>query len=124
MTAAELGITAREDSAGSPWVILGTIDGRAFYMRERWAEYDIVIAPDDNPGAQPWEAPAAAPTIIVRSGLLADLQPTSLSYRHALTFIVGEVRSYVRRQRCDHPCAPGDRYCRACGSALVDPAIR
>ena len=118
--AANLAVDAREDSAGAPWVILGTVDGRGFYMRERWGAYDIVIAPDDAPGVQPWDAPAETRTIAIRSGHLGELQPNGLNYRDALTLIVRSVRSYLRRRACTHPSAPGDRYCRACGSALID----
>lgn len=121
--ATDLGVEALEDGPGAPWVIVGTVDGHGFYMRERWDTYEIVVAPADDPAIQPWGAPIETPTTVVRSGTISDLLPGgSVSYRHVLTFIVGEIRTYLRRRTCEHPSAPRDRYCPACGSPLVDPA--
>lgn len=121
--AAALGVEAVEDGPGAPWVIVGTVDGHGFYMRERWDTYDIVVAPDDDPTIQPWGAPIETPTTVIRSGTISDLLPgASMSYRHVLAFVVGEIRTYLRRRTCEHPSARGDRFCRACGSPLVDPA--
>ncbi|MBB2924094.1 hypothetical protein [Cellulomonas cellasea] len=121
--AAELDAVAVEESPGAPWAITGAVDGRAFYMRERWDQYEVVIAPDSDPALQPWSAPIETPTIVVRSGVITDLQSrAAIDYRTAMTVIVGEVRAYLRRMTCSHPSQPGDAYCRMRGRALVDPA--
>ena len=44
-----LGASAWEESWPAPWVIRGTVDGRAFYLRERSNTYRVLIAPDEGP---------------------------------------------------------------------------
>lgn len=120
--AAELGVEVREEIPAAPWVLTGAVDGRAFYMRERWDTYDIVIAHDDNPTVQPWSDPDTA-GITIRSGDSRDLYVgTPPDYGVALRFIVGAIREHLARTTCPHPARAGDRYCPRCGAPLTDPA--
>lgn len=120
--AADLGVEIREAVPGAPWVLTGLVDGRAFYLRERWDLYDIVIAPDQTPSAQPWNEPDLA-GITIHSGDSGDLYVgTPPDYRVAVRFVVAVIREHLARAACPHPARPGDRYCPGCGAPLTDPA--
>lgn len=122
--AAALGIEVREESAAAPWVVVGTVDGHRFYLRERWDSYTIVLAPEGDPDLDPWAAPADAPTVLVRSGDASELYAAGrVDYARSLTLVAGEIRTYRRRVTCPHAHAPGDRYCPACGVPLKDRAL-
>ncbi|GAA3817072.1 hypothetical protein CSO01_36710 [Cellulomonas soli] len=119
--AADLGIEAREDNLYAPWVIVGRVDGRGFRMRERSDRYAIVIAPDDSPTIDPWNAPDGTQTITVRTGDASDLGNVGPpDYRLALTVITETIRTFLRQRTCPHPHADGDWYCPRCGLTLVD----
>jgi hypothetical protein len=121
--AAELGVEAVERVPAAPWVISGFVDGRAFYMRERWDVYSIVIAPDDRPGLDVWSM-ADEPGVVVREGPVTDLVSHGgrVDYRVALPFVVAAVRADLRRRTCPHPARPGDDFCPRCGSPVVPVA--
>jgi hypothetical protein len=121
--AAELDIEASEEVPGAPWVITGRVDGRRYYLRERWDTYTVVIAPADQPDLDPWGAPGGARLVVVRSGDSADLSTgRSVNYRRTLRLIASVVRSQLRREACTHPHADVDRFCPACGVPLRDEA--
>lgn len=120
--AERLGVEATEVGLFAPWVIVGTLDGRAFSMRERWEAYEILVAPDDNPLLNPWGAPQGTEVILVASGTIDDLYIGAPDYDRALTFIVAAIRSFLRRRTCTHDL--GGRYCPRCGTALIDPELR
>lgn len=117
--AGELGVEAAEEVPAAPWVITGVVDGRGFYMRERWDAYSIVIAPDDRPGLDVWSA-IGEPGLLVHEGTVSDLLDPGgqIDYRVALPFVVDVIRSELRRRTCPHPSGPGDQFCPRCGSAL------
>jgi hypothetical protein len=118
--AAELQIEATEESPGAPWVIVGRVDGRRFYLRERWEAYDISISPPDDPDLDPWRSDRGT---LVRSGVAGDLLTAGrVDYRRALRVIAEAVRTQLRRETCAHPHADRDRYCPACGLPLLDAA--
>lgn len=120
--AAELHIQAREELPLGPWVIVGTVDGRGFYLRERSDQYAIVIAADNTPTLDPWTADPQN-TITIRTGTSDDLYDAAgTDYRKALHHVAAAVRTYLRQSTCAHPHKTDDRYCSACGLALVDPA--
>ncbi|AEE47092.1 hypothetical protein [Cellulomonas fimi] len=109
--------------AAAPWVLVDAVNGRRFALRERWGEYTLAIAPDDDPDLNPWGAPTESATITVASGTDDDLYGgTPPDYSKTATFIAATVRTYLRRQACTHPHNYGDRYCPACGWPLVDEA--
>lgn len=116
----ELGVEASETVPAAPWVITGRVDGRRFYMRERWDVYSIVIAPDDQPDLDVWASDV--PGVTVQEGSIGDLvEPGGvIDYRVALPFIVGVIRVELRRRTCPHPRLPVDRFCSRCGTPLVD----
>ncbi|WP_019135760.1 hypothetical protein [Cellulomonas massiliensis] len=121
-TAAELGVDAHEEVIAAPWVLTGTVDGVAWYMRERWDTYAIAISSGEDPSIQPWGA-RGVQTTTIREGDANDLyQGTPPDYGHALRFIVGVIREHLTRASCEHPHRDGDRYCPRCGVALTDPA--
>jgi len=121
--AERLGVEVREEVIAAPWVLLGAVDGRRFALRERWGEYTLTIAPDDEPDVDPWGAPTDAAVIVIAAGTEDDLYfGTPPDYGKAVTFIVATIRTYLRRRSCTHPHSPGDRYCPACGTPLVDEA--
>ncbi|WP_421735709.1 hypothetical protein [Cellulomonas sp.] len=121
--ATELGVDAHEEVPGAPWVVVGTTDGTAWYVRERWDTYAIVVSTGPDPSVQPWGGPDGVETETIRTGTSEDLyQGTPPDYRVALRFIVATVREYLDGTTCTHPARPGDRYCPRCGNLLVDPA--
>jgi hypothetical protein len=119
--AAELGVQVRVAVDWAPFVLAGTVDGRGFYLRERHGLWRVTIAPDDDPGIDPWASDPSVPILDVADGdadrLLVD---GGFSVVRALDVAVGEVRSYLRQRECGHGrVQPGDRFCPACGAALV-----
>ncbi len=123
--AAELEIEVSEEIPGAPWVLVGRIDGRRFYLRERWESYTIVIAPVEAPDFDPWSADADGAAVVVRSGDASDLYVAGrVDYRRALRVIAGAVRSHLLRENCAHVrAAPQDRFCSACGTLLTDLSL-
>gem|GEM_PF-2041326 len=121
--AAELDIEASEEVPGAPWVIVGRVDGRRYYLRDRWETYTVVVAPADDPDLDPWRAPASARLVVVRSGDSTDLFTGRwVNYRRALRVIASVVRTQLRREACTHPHDDADRFCPACGVPLRDEA--
>ncbi len=123
--AAELGVQARIAVGGAPFVLTGTVDGRGFHLRERHDLWRVTVAPDDDPGIDPWTADPSVPTLDIADGdadrLLVDGR---FSVVRALDVAIGAVRSFLRQRECGHARAkPGDRFCVACGAALVAPEL-
>jgi hypothetical protein len=123
--AAELRVQARIAVGGAPFVLAGTVDGRGFSLRERHGLWRVTIAPDEGPGIDPWTADPSVPILDIADGdadrLLVD---GSFDVTRALDVAVGAVRSFLRQRVCAHGRAlPGDRFCPACGAALVAPEM-
>jgi hypothetical protein len=123
--AAALGVHARIAVGGAPFVLAGTVDGRGFYLRERHDLWRVTVAPDADPGIDPWTADPSVLTLDIADGdaarLLAD---DRFSVVRTLDMAVGAVRSFLRQRECEHGRAqPGDRFCPACGTALVTPEL-
>ena len=123
--ARELGTVARQESPGAPWVIVGTVDGRGFYLTGRSEIYRVVLAPDGQPGLDPWSAPPTDRVLTVAQGVTADfLDDTGdIDARKAVHTAVAAARTYLRQPVCTHPGDPTDRYCRQCGTPLTNPAL-
>lgn len=120
VAAAELRIDATEESPGAPWVIVWRVDGRRFYLRERWETYEIVISPANDPDLDPWRSD---PGVLIRRGVAADLLTAGrANYRRALRVVAEAVRTHLRRETCAHPYDDADRFCPACGSPMQDAA--
>jgi hypothetical protein len=123
--AAELEVTATVAVSAAPFVITGTVDGRGFYLRERHGVWRVTIAPDDEPGIDPWAAPVERATLDVASGSDDDLVDPEGGFGavRALDVAVTAVRTYLRQCACPHTTAPRHaRYCPRCGTALIDAA--
>jgi hypothetical protein len=120
--AAELGAVARQVIPAFPWVVVGEVDGRGFYLRERSEAYAVVVAPDASPNENPWVAGAVG--ITIAAGVSGDLNEEGRpSPARAVRVAVGAVRTWVRQRTCAHNHDAADRYCRACGTPLIDPAL-
>lgn len=118
--AAALGVEATLTATFAPFVITGTCDGRAFYLRERHGSYRVTIATDDDPTADPWRAEASVPSIDVAGGDEHELcDADGLSGAVALRAAVDAVRTTLARSRCTHRTDAGP-YCPGCGVALVE----
>lgn len=120
-----LRVEAYQVSEFAPWVIAGTIDGRAFYMRERSDMYSIVVAEDERPTEQPWIAPTGDDhAIVIKTGTSDDLYiGTPPDHGKALEVIVTVVRDHLRRASCAHPHREGDRFCPACGQRMLNTPV-
>jgi hypothetical protein len=120
--AAELGVQATEEVPGAPWVLVGTVDGIRFTMRERWESYTVTIEPDEELGRRLGRQGEAE--VVLAEGSSTDLSPSGpVDYRRALGFIVALIRTVVRRASCSHGNSGRSRYCPDCGQALVDPEL-
>ena len=121
-TAAELGADAHLVLPASPFMIAGEVDGAQFYLRAHSGKYVVVVASDAAPPHDPWAAETIG--ITVAHGLSEGLQVDGrIQPARAVRVAVGVVRTWQRRRTCAHDHDAGARYCRACGLALVDPAL-
>ncbi|PVU82922.1 hypothetical protein DDP54_07795 [Cellulomonas sp. WB94] len=107
--AAELGATARQEIPAFPWVIVGEVDGRAFYVRERSEIYEVVVAPDAAPTGNPWPAETAE-GITVAAGVSDDFREGDRqSPARAVRVAVAAVRTWLRQRACEHDQRPDGR---------------
>jgi hypothetical protein len=114
--AAALGVEARIRAWAAPFVIVGLCDGRGFYLRERHGSYRVVIAPDDDPGSDPWAAAPTDPSIDVAAGDENELADHgAFSPATALRVAVEAVRSALARNACVHRRVDAEPYCPSCG---------
>jgi len=117
-TAARLGVEVREIGGAAPFVIRGVVDGRGFYLRERHDLWSVVIAPDDDPLADPWVLDRSVPVIEVVSGDSGALEQEGVfDPVHALEVAVNAVRLFLLRRSCAHELAA--RFCPVCGVETV-----
>ncbi|KQR17256.1 hypothetical protein [Cellulomonas sp. Leaf334] len=120
--ALEFGIEAREVVPGGPWVVSGSCDGLGYYLRDRGDRFRVVVAPDEDPNLDPWEAPPEQVTLELASGSSHSLWDDGhLSPRLALRLVASVVRTYRRQQACTHPHSSIDRFCALCGANMVEP---
>lgn len=116
--AARLGVELREIGGGAPFVVRGVVDGRGFYLRERHDLWSVVIAPDDDPLADPWVLDRSFPVIVVASGEIGALETDGVfDPVHAFVVAVDAVRLFLLRRSCNHVDAV--RFCPTCGVELV-----
>ena len=112
--AQELNVKADIACQMAPFVIVGEVDGRAFYLRERHDKYRVTIASDDHPTTNPWNAPPEEPQIDIQYGDISEFQNVG----EALEIAVRAVRQYQQQQQCPHLIEPNYLYCPLCGIAL------
>jgi len=112
--AERLGVDLRDIGGVAPFVVRGVVDGRGFYLRERHDLWSVVIAPDDDPLADPWTLDRSIPAIEVASGVSSDLEQGGVfDPVHVLEVAVDAVRLFHLRRSCAHENAA--RFCPACG---------
>lgn len=112
--AARLGAEVRGIGGAAPFVIRGVVDGRGFYLRERHDLWSVVIAPDDEPLADPWSRDREVPVIEVASGESVALEKEGVfDAVHALEVAVNAVKLFLLRRSCSHENAA--RFCPVCG---------
>ena len=118
--AREMGAQAKIEIHGCPFVITGVVDGRAFYLRERWEAWRVTVAPADNPLADVWRDRDAG-EIDIAEGFSSDFFTHDGKYSPvlALGVAVREVRDYLRRCACHHTRAAV--YCPDCGTKMPEP---
>lgn len=121
-TASALNAKAEITLMGAPLVITGSVDGRAYYLRERHGAYQIAVAHPDTPTVNPWNA-HDADAVEIRTGSETDLLDSDgyLDIPRTVTLIVDTVREYLLRETCTHKQAgttPHARYCPACGTRM------
>ncbi|MCC5951143.1 MAG: hypothetical protein JJU45_03510 [Acidimicrobiia bacterium] len=120
-TAVALGVDARIEVGAAPFVIVGVCDGRGFYLRERHGSYRVTIAPDDDPGADPWATEPTEASIDVAAGDACELDDDgAFSPAGALRVAVGAVRTALARNTCDHQPVEAEPYCPRCGVPLAE----
>ncbi len=118
--AEELGVEAEIACLRAPFVIVGNIDGRGFYLRERHDVYRVTISDDDNPGANPWGDTEYTSQLDIAQGDRSDFDNDG----EALEIAVAAVRTYLRRRACTQPHdSSSSRYCSNCGEALIPPSV-
>jgi hypothetical protein len=119
-TAAELGVEAQVEVHAAPFVIVGVCDGRGFFLRERHGRYRVTIAPDDDPGSDPWKAEPTATSIDIAAGTESELWCEGrFAPELALTIAVAAVRAALMRNACPHAAQPGP-HCASCGVPLAE----
>ncbi len=119
--AADLGVEARIEIQAAPFVIVGTCDGRGFYLRERHGTYRVTIAADEDPGSDPWTAEPTESSIDVAGGDDDELvRDGRFSPAAALRIAVAAVRTALARNICVHQEVGSGPYCPACGAPLAD----
>ena len=102
------GVEATLTCWAAPETWEGTVDGHAFFFRERWDKWRLRLDVDQ-------EVPASG-TVIAR-GLEEELGDDLVSH---LSFVVDTIRCHLRAQACDHPGAAA--FCPHCGTQVVaDP---
>lgn len=103
----------------APFVVTGTVDGRAFYLRERHGSYRICMA-DDTQETDLWGNQDAT-TVLVAEGDEAELrgEDGQSSADKIVALIVNSVRIGLRRLECPHTSTTVDSdFCPRCGTQL------
>lgn len=111
-----LGVEAGIQVWAAPHVLVGLCDGRGFYLRERHGSYRVTIAPDNDPGSDPWFADPTAPSIDIADGDEHELEHDGrFSWVVALRAAVQAVRTAVARNTCRHRRIGSEPFCPSCG---------
>lgn len=114
----ELNIQAKIEVSGAPFVIVGNVDGRGFYLRERHGEYRVTIAPNSDPSSNPWDSQGEVIDIVSGSESEFSTDKNKLFSIKALEISVSSVRAYLRQIQCQHDSV-NTRYCPNCGKELI-----
>lgn len=103
----------------APFVVRGTVDGRAFYLRERHDIWRVSVAGDTNPDADIWYD-VNAEKVDVASGESSIFcsEDKIFDRKKAVLLAVREVKRYLMQKKCHHPNA--STYCPECGKEVVE----
>lgn len=115
----ELDITITSYGGMCPFVITGTCDTVAFYLRERHEQWALTIGPENTPDVDFTVTTLIEGSMIIAEGHDTDVEPYIGAYgveRQVLTLIATTIREYLHRNHCPHPY--NDAYCRDCGTPL------
>lgn len=109
-----LGVNVESHGGGAPYLIIGSVDGRAFFLRERGEVWHVEIAGDLNPERNPWRYDGEA-SIVVAEGSTQQLEADDEAGFEitALRIAVEAVRTFLLRRACEHPGA--GEWCQRCG---------
>lgn len=114
-----LGVEADIQVWGAPHVIVGVCDGRGFYLRERHGSYRVTIAPDDDPGSDPWFADPTELSIDIAGGDECELEDDgTFSWLITLRVAVQAVRTAIARNTCEHRRIESEPFCPICGVCI------
>lgn len=81
----------------------------------------MTIAPDEDPGSDPWAAEPTEPSIDIAAGDETELHDEGrFSRAVALRFAVQTVRTALARNACEHRHIESEPYCPSCGVRLDD----
>ena len=119
--AARLGVTITSYGGLFPFVVTGSVDGRAFFLRSRGGAWRIEIADDATPTVDPW-TDHDHDTIEIASGLDQQLSTTvdtdNYDPQTVITTCATAVRTYLGTPACTHShMQTGYLYCPDCGTA-------
>ena len=118
-----LGVEASIQVWAAPHVSVGVCDGRGFYLRERHGSYRVTIAPDDDPGSDPWIAEPTEPSIDIADGDECELEGDGrFSWVISLRVAVQAVRTAIARNACEHRRIESEPFCPSCGVRIDDAA--
>ncbi|MCU0268050.1 MAG: hypothetical protein MUF83_05315 [Acidimicrobiales bacterium] len=116
-----LGVEAGTQVWAAPHVLVGVCDGRSFYLRERHGSYRVTIAPDNDPGSDPWVAEPTEPSIDIAAGDECELEDAGrFSWVVALRVAVQAVRTAAARNLCEHRRIGSEPFCPSCGVRIDD----
>jgi hypothetical protein len=101
--AERLGASIESHGGGAPYLIIGSVDGRAFFLRERGDAWHVEIAGDEDPENNPWRAGNQA-SIVVAEGSTQQLEADEEAGFEitALRIAVEAVRTFLLRRTCEH----------------------
>jgi hypothetical protein len=115
--ATSLGAIVSYCGGSSPFVLRGRVDGRAFFLRSRHEQYQVVIAPDATPMDDPW-CSLEGGMLTVHSGFEDELKGLDgrLDPVLIVNMAVRAVRSHFLRLSCRHETSvSGMNFCPVCG---------
>lgn len=114
--AARLGVSIETHGGGAPYIIVGSVRGRAFYLRERGDWWTVEIAGDREPLRSPWWN-GEDESIVVGEGSARELEEGEGGAEGfeitALKTAVAAVTTFLQRRECPHP--GNTQWCPECG---------
>lgn len=95
----------------APFVLIGCVDGRRFYLRERHGRWRLVVAPASSPLSCPWFAPRGLVTFAIAEGVAEEV----LSLEDAAVLATRLTREFLTISECTHVFDENPVCCTHCG---------